>query len=103
MEFLFTLGYLDYDANNHKEYNSCLKSVQRYLLHLGYKRGQKKGIMCYKMKEQNIMKRDQYVVKITRINSRKDRRIIYMDESYIHKNYARHDDSLYDPNDEQDL
>ena len=26
-----------------------------------------------------------------------------MDESYIHKNYHRHDDSLFDPNDEQDL
>lgn len=26
-----------------------------------------------------------------------------MDESYIHKNYNRHEDSLYAPNDEQDL
>ena len=26
-----------------------------------------------------------------------------MDESYIHKNYHRHDDSLFNPNDEQDL
>ena len=30
------------------------------------------------------------------------RRVVYMDESYI-KNYCRHSDSLYDPNDEQDL
>ena len=29
--------------------------------------------------------------------------MVYMDESYIHKNYHRHDDSLFDPNDEQDL
>ena len=36
-------------------------------------------------------------------NEKKTRRIIYMDESYIHKNYCRHEDSLYDPNDEQDL
>ena len=26
-----------------------------------------------------------------------------MDESYIHKNYCKHKDSLYNPNDEQDL
>ncbi len=26
-----------------------------------------------------------------------------MDESYSHKNYCCHEDSLYDPNDERDL
>ena len=37
------------------------------------------------------------------LNDDGKRRIVYMDESYIHKNYCRDDDSLYDPNDEQDL
>ena len=47
--------------------------------------------------------RDKYVMTMTNANECKIRRIVYMDESYIHKNYCRHDDSLYDPNDEQDL
>ena len=34
---------------------------------------------------------------------KKSQRIEYMDESYIHKNYCKHKDSLYNPNDEQDL
>lgn len=29
--------------------------------------------------------------------------MVYLDESYVHQNYARHDDSLFDPNNEQDL
>lgn len=28
--------------------------------------------------------------------------MVHIDESYIHKNYYRYDDSLNDPNDEQD-
>ena len=27
---------------------------------------------------------------------------VYLDESYIHQHYVRHEDSIYDPNDEQD-
>ena len=36
-------------------------------------------------------------------NVARQRRIVYMDESYIRKNYCRHEDSLYDTNDEKDL
>jgi hypothetical protein len=28
---------------------------------------------------------------------------VYLDESYIHHHYHRNDDSLWDPNDEQDI
>ena len=31
------------------------------------------------------------------------RREVYMDESYIHEHYHRNDDSLWDPNDDQDV
>lgn len=47
--------------------------------------------------------RDRYVLRVTEENLSKKRRIVYMDESYIHKNYCHHEDSLFDPNDEQDL
>ena len=57
----------------------------------------------YRLREENIRKRDEYVQLMTKANKDPSRRIVYMDESYIHKNYHRHDDSLFDPNDEQDL
>ena len=47
--------------------------------------------------------RDKYFKLMMEEERRKTRRIFYMDESYIHKNYCRHEDSLYDPNDEQDF
>ena len=59
--------------------------------------------MCYRLKVENIRKRDAYVQRMTETNNDVSRRIVYMDESYIHKNYHRHDDSIFDPNDEQDL
>jgi len=40
---------------------------------------------------------------MTALNQDPTRRAVYMDESNIHKNYQGHDDSLFDPNDEQDL
>lgn len=83
--------------------SNALRAVQRLLVRLGYKRGKKKGTITYRLKEENIRKRDAYVSLMTRLNDDGKRRIVYMDESYIHKNYCRHDDSLYDPNDEQDL
>ena len=59
--------------------------------------------MCYRLKEENIRKRDAYVQQMTEANNDVSRRIVYIDESYIHKNYHRHDDSIFDLNDEQDL
>jgi transposase len=55
------------------------------------------------LKESILRYRDEYVMRMIAENEAKKRRIVYMDESYIHKNYCRHEDSLYDPNDEQDL
>lgn len=56
--------------------------------------------MSYGLKEHVEMIRDKYIHKMT---TEKGKRKVYMDEIYIHKNYCRHNDSLYDPNDEQDL
>ena len=39
----------------------------------------------------------------TNANCDNSTQIVYIDESYIHKNYHRHDDSLFGPNNEQDL
>ena len=55
------------------------------------------------MIEDNVRKRDEHVQFKTEMNQDPTRRVVYMDERYIHKNYQRHDDSLVEPNDEQDL
>lgn len=87
------------DSNN-SDYKAALRSVQRFLTRIGYKRGSRKGIITYRMKQHITSQRDQYVKKMISLDTR---RVVYTDESYIHHNYSRHRDSLYDPNDEQDL
>ena len=58
---------------------------------------------CLKLTAENKLKRDQYVQFMTAVNQDPARRVVYMDESYIRKKYQRHENSLFDPNDEQDL
>jgi len=103
MDFLDGSGFITVDRESKKDVNAALRLVQRYLLQLGYKRGKKKGMQNYKLREENLWKRDEYVQFMTAVNQDPTRRVVYIDESYIHKNYQRHDDSLFDPNDEQDL
>ena len=86
-----------------KNFNAALRTVQRFLAIIGYKQGKKKGMKSYKLRAENVLKRDQYVQFMTAVNQDPYRRVVYMDESYIHKNYQCHDDSLFDPNDKHDL
>ena len=60
-------------------------------------------MMSYHLKEENVRKRDAYVQLMTQAKEDVSLQTVYVDESYIHKNYHRHDDSLFDPNDEQDM
>ena len=103
MQFLNQKGYITVNDGSRKDEESALRSVQRFLERTGYKRGKKKGMKSYRLQEENVRKRDAYVQRMTEVNKDPSRRVVYMDESYIHKNYHRHDDSLFDPNDEQDL
>lgn len=57
----------------------------------------------YKLRAKNIEERDRYVQFMTNLNQDGARRVVYMDESYLHKNYQRHDDFLFDLDDEQNL
>ena len=40
---------------------------------------------------------------MTAVNQDSVRQVVYIDKSYIHKNYQCNNDSLFDPNNEQDL
>ena len=103
MDLCIESGFIDVDRNDPKQLQAALRSAQRFLKRKAYRRGKKKGMMCYKLRAENIRKRDLYTVRMVSLNEENQRRIVYMDESYIHKNYARHHDSLYDPNDEKDV
>ena len=105
LDLLLTNGILpEVQRNNKKSMRSALRGVQRYCVSKGFKRGsRKKGCQHYRLSEHNIIARDKYVVRMMNEYAKRKRRVVYMDDSYIHKNYCRHDDSLYDPNDEQDL
>jgi len=103
MDFLDGCGFIAVDRENKKAVESALRSVRRFLEKMGCKRGKKKGMMCCRLKEENIRKRDACVQLMTDANKDVSRRTIHMDESHIHKNHHRHDNSLFDPNDEQDL
>ena len=100
--FLASKDFIAVDRSNNASMKAGLRAVQRFLNRKGYKRG-KKGRQSYRLKEHVLLMRDKYVSRMSQENALKTRRIVYMDESYIHKNYCRHEDSLFDPNDEQDL
>ena len=103
MSFLHDCGYITVDRSCNNDIDAALRSVQRFLTRIGFKRGSKRGMKCLKLTAENNLKRDQYVQFMTAVNQDPARRVVYMDESYIHKNYQRNEDSLFDPNDEQDL
>jgi hypothetical protein len=63
----------------------------------GYKRGKRKGV--YRLSAAKAVLRDDYVLKMAVDPDFRGRRKVYIDESYIHHNYSRHQDSLYDPTD----
>ena len=87
-----------------KSYNSAYRNVRRFVATLGYQRGRRTGNMVpspeQTLKVHNYLKAFQ----ANRNSSDEERlREVYMDESYIHEHYHRNDDSLWDPNDDQDV
>ena len=103
MDFLDGYGFITVDQDNKKDVKYALRLLQRYLYRLGYKRWKKKGMHNYKLREDNVHNHDEYVQFMTEVNQYPMRRVVYMDERYIHKKYQRHNDSLFNPNYEQDM
>ena len=100
---LRSLGYLEYFIDDSLSMNNDVRSVQRYLACKGFSRGAKKGSQHYRLKAHILEKRNEYVWRMMKETVARKCSILCMDESYIHKNYCRHEDSLYYQNDEQDL
>lgn len=104
LDFLVREGIVKYDGRSKTAHNTALRSVQRYVKGLGFKRGTKKGSVGWALSEKNEALLQQYL-RIMKANREapvgQRRRIITQDESYIHENYQR-TDSLYDPEDDED-
>ena len=84
------------------DFNAAYRATRRWLHYQGYKRGRRKNIT---FKTEILVKRNRYLR--TLFNNRKKGtsalREVYLDESYIHQHYHRLDDSIWDPNDDQDI
>jgi len=103
LEFLIEEGKLKATVkDDEKDFKTALRLVQRYIVRIGWKRGNVRGCTTYKEKEENITKRDRFIAKMLSGEYQKKRKV-YMDESYIHNHYALTTDSIYDPEDHRPL
>ena len=97
MDLLEGMGFIKIDHDCQRDVNAALGWVHWFLNCLGYQRG-KKGIKDNRLREENIHVHDEYVQFMTVMEEDATHHVVYMDESYIHKNYYRHEDSLFEPN-----
>lgn len=93
------------DGNFEKQqFATAYRNVRRLLQRLGYRRGKRSGNIA--LKAHVAAHRDEYLEEYFKLRSlpvNEQYREVYLDESYIHHHYHRFDDSIYDPNDEQDI
>jgi transposase len=108
LEFLLKEGILSIhmvgNITDAKAQKAALRATQRYLIRKGFLRGKKTGQVT--IKASHIAMRDAYLmtIKKNRAQPANERlREVYLDESYVHHHYHRHEDSVHDPNDESDM
>ena len=87
MDLLEGMGFIKIDRDCQRYVNLALRLVQRFLNHLGYQHGQKKGMKNYRLREENTRLCDKYVQSMTAVEEDATFHIVYMDESYTHNNY----------------
>ncbi len=96
------------NSNSSTQFNlsqkNAIRTIQRWLVINGFQRGAKSGKIG--LKPHIIAWRNKYFGRLLGNRTQNDEsklRGIYLDESYIHQHYVRHEDSIFDPNDEQDI
>ena len=89
---LRSLGYLEYFLDDSLSMNNSVRSMQHYLMCKGFRWGTKKGSRHYRLNSHIPEKRNKYVRRMMKENMARQRRIIYMYERYIHKNYCCYED-----------
>lgn len=80
------LSVISVDMNDHKECGTFLRSKQRFLQRKGYKRGENSH-QSYQLSSDHVIKRDYCVCEMEAVLERQER-VVYVDESCIHKNYT---------------
>lgn len=109
LEFLISKQYLNVTQDS----NGCLdktalstarRSVQRWLLKNGFSRGKKSKnlllsnkITAWRNKYLRIIMENRGKIPTDQLQE------VYLDESYIHQHYSKSNNSLYDPNDNEDI
>ena len=87
------------------DYKAAHRATQRWLVSNDYRRGKRSGNVV--LKEHIKLHRDRYLQAFFANraieNPCKRLREVYLDESYIHQHYKKDVDSIWDPNDEQDI
>jgi hypothetical protein len=87
-----------------RAFETACRQTQRWLERCKYQRGKRTGNLG--AKESILIHRNKYLRAFfeNRAKPPKERlQEVYLDESYIHEHYHRNDDSLWDPNDDQDV
>jgi hypothetical protein len=94
--------HITVDRDSPKAIENATRAIRRFTRALGYKQGKKTGVHNYQLKQINRRLRDEFIIMLTDINGDPSRRVVTMDESYIHHHYKLMNDSIYDPNDENE-
>ncbi|ETV64356.1 hypothetical protein H257_18740 [Aphanomyces astaci] len=104
MTYLNEMDVMEVDLNNKALTWAAVRSVQRILKRQGYRRGKKAGSSSYHLSKSNVLARDSYVkVMHPVVCASPNASVVYLDESFIHQHYKRHNDSLFDPSDDLDV
>lgn len=109
VDFLVEKGQLKINRDetglfDKKSLETAYRAVRRFVEALGYQRGKRTGNII--QKRSVVEHKAKYLREFfaNRAVPAEDRmREVYMDESYIHEHYHRNDDSIWDPNDDQDV
>ncbi|EGD80879.1 NOTCH2 protein [Salpingoeca rosetta] len=91
------------DGDDELDRAAALRAVQRFLRRAGYLRGNKHVVQENPRHKQLLAKYLKEFDANRRLPPDERLREVYLDESYIDRNYNRNRDSLYDPNDGQDM
>ena len=89
-----------------KGQEAALRSVRRYLLRRGFKRGIRKGSQFIEESQRVKDLRTKYLAALRDnevLPTSIQRRIVDLDESYIHQHHHQPHSSLFDPADNQDV
>lgn len=87
-----------------RAFATAYRATRRFVESLGYERGRRTGNLVPK---KSVLLKKAHYLQLFVANRKKPveerLREVYLDESYIHQHYHRNDDSLWDPNDDQDV